>query len=822
MSLFDFTKRFYETARPVEPPKKEPVPISSPAPSPPPSSGGGSSGGSSIGGSSGGGTVEQQQQPLTKFQQDLLIQQEVKNVKGPYTEAGAREKATQNLIYKGVLPEGTNNVYSQPNYNKIYSDINQQENILKAKQKISFFPSPQNATAIKNLEETRKRIQGYQGENYIPVRDTKTGGIQFIHETQKPGFSYMDYARENYYKTKQGVTPEGMLRGGGAAILGGVFNPSYYWETLTKGPTGGAEVIAKWEYETQHDTEKNPVIRWGKTQIMPYENFIIPLATMQGGSYALGYLKGLGPLGAKISTSAGRGLALYTGKTLLEGGREAYKEGKLPEYIFTQGGTLGLLSLGSFKSFKLGETKGFRKRVIGNLESPTEKARITDIYKSIDLSGKLSSKNRGILDLNKVETLKGNIKQQENLIKAIGEAKDKKLKVVLGGSASQSTYGLKTSPHDIDILVKPSKIRPFISDISTGERIIPSIKKYNVSNVKKVENIFRKNKIDLSSYDIHDLPVKGSTFPQLGTGYTESIIKTSKGSIFKYQMQISEQAGRKFASMFAPLHELRGKDWNDALNIAMKKFSDKELVSRLEKWKPELKSGTEELIGKSYYQLHSNEAPQKGFTWFETKIKKYGKPIDTLFAPESKSFIKPGAEPFRPKMINKPVLPDWAKGVTFFSTPLPISIQESKYSIVVIPKIGYGKTIIPKKTIYGYDNKQKYNKSIPNFNYDVIPKKDTYTISFDKPYSPPGYTPGYNPPYKPSYTKTEKTNYPGYYKDDDKPVIPPTEQIKPPYYFDIEHKKINILKKQTKNYGYKFRKAGIKLPFSAVSNKVRF
>ena len=500
-----------------------------------------------------------------------------------------------------------------------------------------------------------------------------------------------------------------------------------------------------------------------------------------GGSKAitkgLGYLKGLGSTGATVSKATGAAIITYTAKSIYEGGQSAYASGDLPRYIGIQSVLLGSAGLGGVRGFKQGETAGFRKRVLSNISTTSEKARIETLYQGMDIARTLPS-NAKVFDIATVKKLEGNIAQQESLTRFMQESPYAK-KIVLGGSASQSTYGEFRQPVDIDFLIKPGRLttnlRPFVSNIASTERIIPGYEKFKIyrpSLVEPIKTEMGKYGIDTSLYDIHDLPKIGSSFPQLFTGATERPIRTPEGSLFKYQMRLSEQAGRKIASAYSPLHTLRGKDWMDVMDISNKYF-DETLTNELGKYKPELKAGTYELIGKSYYELNPLEAPKSEFTWFENVIHKYGEPLTTkeLFSKEGQSFMKADAEAFRPKFVEKPpTIPSWARGVIFYSSPIAIDTKAMKTDYVpigisnLLPS-SYGGIKTTPSEKYTMINYNRYISSVTNyspFSNVYTPtsySSSTYTSSYPTPKTyisdyVQSYTPSiYKEQYPVSYTK---------------------------------------------------------------------
>lgn len=429
----------------------------------------------------------------------------------------------------------------------------------------------------------------------------------------------------------------------------------------------------------------------------------------KGMSKGLGYVKGLGPTGANISHGANRIIGAYFTSETIKGASEASKQGPdaISKYILSTGAMLGVGAFG-MKGFKEGETLGTRKRFISNLESPEQIARAKTIFEGIDRSTNISSRNIKPLDLNAVENLRGNAFQQQALRNALKSGEIKRYKTVLGGSAA----GFEKSPHDIDIYVKKS---------ITGK-----------SNVKPVENIFKKYSVDLSLYDIHDLPKPGESFPQVGTGFALKPIRTAPGSDFKFQVSLSEQAGRKLASAWAPLHELRGKDWNTVMKISEERFTSR-FTEQLGKYKPKIEG--DKFVGPSYFEMNPHEAPRVNKTWLERQISKHGKPLTSqdLFTQEAwKGFAKPEAEPYRPKFVEKPnkIITDArAKGTIFWSSGIPLSEGGSKYRFPIVIPIsytGYSKT--PEKSYpkYAPSISPKY---VPNILHRYAPSPIEYPVS---------------------------------------------------------------------------------------------
>ena len=568
----------------------------------------------------------------------------------------------------------------------------------------------------------------------------------------------------------------------------------------------------------------------------------------KGISGGLGYVSKLGPTGAKFATGLNRGLLLYTGKSLVEGGKEAYESGELPKYLLIQGSQFGALSLGGIKSFKEGEIKGLRTRFLANVSTETEKARLKDLFRAIDESKSLSSRDRKALSLHVVENLKGDLKQQEALTNALNSKELKGIKIVMGGSAVEPTFGLASSPHDIDIYIKEGmlrpKLRPFISDITSSERTVPKgskIELYRPSNVDIVKGLFTKKGVKLGLYDIHDLPRPGSSLPQFGTGLAEKPIRTATGSVFKWQIPLSEQAQRKWASVFAPLHQARGKDVPSALRIAETKFTDKTFVSELKKWSPEIGETHIPSLGKeavgfkgpSYYELHPTEAPRASFTWLERQIRKYGAPVtqEDIFTKEAlEKYVKPEAEPYRPKFIEKSKTPDWAKGVKFFSGAYPSAeagtFEKRLFVGSFLGLKGYPKSTpssVPKTiTVTKYpiyvppSPSPKQTPYVPHYVEPVRPSyvptvTPIYVPPPPSPYTPPSYTPSYTPPYYPTYPKPEYPtypkypSYPGYPREKGKPK-PPVQ-----YYEEPTKKKEYIEKKKRERFAPAYRHRSFRL-----------
>jgi hypothetical protein len=450
----------------------------------------------------------------------------------------------------------------------------------------------------------------------------------------------------------------------------------------------------------------------------------------KGMSKGLGYIKGLGPTGANISHGANRIIGAYFTSETIKGASEASKQGpdEISKYILSTGAMLGVGAFG-MKGFKEGELLGTRKRFISNLESSEQISRAQTIFEGIDRSTSISSKNIEPLDLNKVENLKGNTVQQQSLRDALKSMEIKRYKTVLGGSAA----GFESSPHDIDIYVKKS---------ITGK-----------SNVEPVENIFKKHGVDISLYDIHDLPKKGESFPQVGTGFAEKPIRTAPGSDFKYQISLSEQAGRKLASAWSPLHEQRGKDWNTVMKISEERFTPK-FTEQLRKWKP--KTEGDKLVGPSYYEKNPSEVLGWENTWFERQLSKHGKPLTSqdLFTQEAwKGFAKPEAEPYRPKFTEKPkktITDARAMGTIFWSSGVPLSEGGSKYRYPIAIPISF--KLYPRSPETDYQN---YAPSIsPKYSPGLSHRYASSPI--DYPISPVIESPKHYP----SYSKYQKITYP--------------------------------------------------------------
>lgn len=439
-----------------------------------------------------------------------------------------------------------------------------------------------------------------------------------------------------------------------------------------------------------------------------------------GAQYGLGYIGGLSSTGKYVSQGLTKSVGLYTGYKTFEDAKTAASEGNLLEYG-TNIATKAVFTLPfSGKTYVKGQVAGQRKRLISLAKNPYEKARLQTQFQTVDFMKRLPSTQRTKLDFDDIINLRGQPEKVKNLETFLSTKYGKRS--VLGGSASQHTY-IKTErlPHDIDLYFK----KPFWRRASSFEKsFISKAKQYGV---------------DTDVFDIHPLPKYKSFLPQRGTGYTLKPIRTPKGSAFKWQTTYAEQATRKAASTISPLHEFRGKDWVDTLDIL--KVESPKLYSEMSMYKPTLTSKMS-LVKPAKL---SSTYPSTQFTLFEKGIRKYTSSIpDEFFTTEAKKFIKPSGEPFRPKLIDRPKPIDPSVKTTYFfsgfgSSP---SFKDSGYTplIVIPPKVTYD---IPKKK----PKTTTYVKTLPKTKTPVYPyPKDTrktypYTPVERKPYIIPKVLP---------------------------------------------------------------------------------
>jgi hypothetical protein len=451
---------------------------------------------------------------------------------------------------------------------------------------------------------------------------------------------------------------------------------------------------------------------------------------------------------------------------------------------------------GYARGLRQGQLHGFRKRVISNVSSTIDKAKLKLQYKGMDKAAGLSSAGRKPVDLTKVRALT-DPKQMTAFKTAMASAEMKPYlkRLVLAGSASQTTY-IGGSAHDIDLHVKTGFPRPKF--VKTQTTFTPGAGEttggwkltwHRPSYAPRVQSIFAKFGVGTGVVDIHDLARPGTPFSVLGTGLSQKPIRTAKGSIFKWQSRLSEQAGRKFAQTIAPEHLGRGKDWPAALTIAEKTFGDPKYVAALKGWQPTLEPGTKRLAGPSYFDSHPTAAPKAKFTPFERLIRKYGAPLTTadLYAPGTDWKIE--AQSFRPTIMAKPApTPTWAKGRLFLASLGAPSFSPTKGSASPIfigmpsfgpsttfPSVGrtltlpssYGPSPAPRKQA------APYPQPVPDFTPSFIPKPSSPRYS---PPPPPDFD--YTPP-SDDYDFPPLPDYP-------RPPPPRSTSSPPPYDFYYE------------------------------------
>jgi hypothetical protein len=633
------------------------------------------------------------------------------------------------------------------------------------------------------------------------------------------------------------------------------------------------------------------------------------LAIMYGVSTGIGvaggFLKSVSPVAYKAYNLGMTGYTVGTTISSAKEGVKLYQE----KGISAAGSHVAQLGISLFGSasgyrigFKVGEKTGFRSLLIAKAKTPMYRAYLKDMYTTLKIGEKLSSRVRRPLQLTEVTSLKGKPEQITALQKAMTSKEMKKYKLVLGGSAAQTTYfkqGVLRAPKDIDIGVKQGWKRPTIKKVGEKGKGL-ELGWERPSRVEAVKVILKKYGVDISKkagiIDIHDLSVPGSPFTQKGGGYTKVPIRTAKGSIFKWQEPLGEQFGKKTISAVSPLHSMRGKDWMDVISIAENKFSTRlkttrevtpkqyaknlakqgkikvkeklplgelkkrnvfgmaktttpwkpysirqkpeiiidatlsvinkgvtkqqvyahelahaepyikygymakepyaykmeamylkgkvkynipSLLERVKKWQPELKEGTHELIGKSYYQLHPSEAPTAKLTIGQRFLRKYGAniiPQEGYFTEGIQFKPQQSGQPFRvPVDIAPPTrLSRFASKLTmpknidimFLSetgASVASKIVEKTGPIFPYPKGYTAKTPEIKYDYQAYINKFKEAYNVPKISIEKYPvqAKISYPTHshLTRYYSPPQKTGYPSRPSKPYgyYNKSEPT-----------------------------------------------------------------
>ena len=524
------------------------------------------------------------------------------------------------------------------------------------------------------------------------------------------------------------------------------------------------------------------------------------------GGYALGYAKSVSPtIGGAISKGVGRASLVYTAKETIEEAPKAYAEGKIGPYIIKSVVPATVGFIGGYGGYKAGSISGYRKRMLSFATTPTEKARLQDLFKAIDTSTRMKTGTKGVFALENIKNLTP--ENQAKLTKFLNSPEGRKFKIIQGGSSAQETFMLnQRQPHDIDFLIKPRRfagMRARLSRLGVKE----------ASRITEFKAALQEAGLDPELFDIHDYVKPGTPFTQIGTGYTQKAVRTQKGDIFKYRMGIQEQAGRKWASATAPVHEYRGKDWIDAMRISAEKWKatpqNKALYSRLQKWQPQV-SETGKFTGPSYFEKYPQLAPKTKFTLFEKGIRRWGTPLTDLSS--SKEFpITEAGKTWGPKLETPYRYPDWAKGVKFFSIAgVSPALGPEKYPVLTYSGIGaissrypYGKQPKrPTKPIQKYPI-QKTKKRVYITSTDKYPKLTTPSQKYPT-YPPQKSYPPYPPPGK-------KQTYPPYYPTPGYPYTPPTKK-KRYYYGDDEDKKKKRSIKPFKIKPIKYRERTFNIP----------
>ena len=597
---------------------------------------------------------------------------------------------------------------------------------------------------------------------------------------------------------------------------------------------------------------QQPYVFGGGATTLAVETFIGGKAI--GG--ATGFLRGAKL--TKTATTIELTVLATSTKQLLEGATQAYNKGELDKYLTYQAPSLFTSFLGTKKAYQEKLIEGERSRILSYAVDDIERARLNTIFDALRKSSQLSEKPTMQFDIDVIQKLKNNPIQQERFIKFLQDSRIKNMRIVLGGSTSMYIYGLKESPKDIDILVKPKR---FIGI----EGWKPTLKEKSLVN--DVRNIMKEYHMQLDIYDVHDLPKLGSRLEKMGAGYTEKPIKTTT-SPTGYVLRLSELTARKGKEVFAPEHLGRGKDWEDFLTVMKSRFSKQEKLSpkkyakyiqkqgilkikekpleiiqkespgaagyfsptermivigkdlpktefgyklglfskltpkqklkffeyvikkretpfeepeiygiktkaitkemvlkhelthfreheypikestepgvqikslrtkefsiptiaeTLEKYEPGIKEGRYEVPKvKSYFELHPEEAPKLKRTLMQKIIYKYAEP----FKYEEIGKLSPEAQEFQPKLIQKTITPEWAKGTLFFS------------SIASLPK--------STERIPSFVSISLYKPTTTPITYPIETKKKQSTETIPKP----TYQKEMKYPIKPTYITT--------------------------------------------------------------------
>jgi hypothetical protein len=605
------------------------------------------------------------------------------------------------------------------------------------------------------------------------------------------------------------------------------------------------------------------------------ESPFVSIPAFSGAMYGLGYAKGIGGAAKVAATGIERAMGLYFGSEVVKGGVQAYEQGNLPGYAYKTGlYAVGIAAMGGAFS-KEGEISGFAKYKMGRMKDAYGLAKERFYMERLAEAKQLNSSYPSTFDVKAVLGESQGVRFQNAMV----ELKGQRIKPGLAGSSALSTYvkDMNIIPKDIDIHI-PMVLR-VRSPIGEGMKIQSPVTR--VSNVPKVESVFKSHGIDMSKLDIHDMMQPGTEFNTRGIGTTDAFVKTAKGSVFERQMSFSELATRNIKEMMVPEHTLRGKDFIRVADVAAQEFDttmemkpssyakmlekkglvdlfhlkigkpsprleyiveepdalgvmihsrDKNVLIKPElgikrfllpnerqvtyahelihlepylqtgvagseaeaygleatksfykpmtsvelwKYQPELKPGTYEMIGPSYYDTHPLEAPKAKFTPLERLIRKYGAPLTTKDLYKTPpDFTKPtvqAAEQFRPQLLKGPApIPAWAKGVKFFSSLAALSVKPMRYDYL-FTSLGAGaiKTTYPS---YKEDTvKYPSRYTTLTMKYTVTPTKNTYP----EYYNPDDYIP---PAPKTPYIRENPPSYPKY-----PPVPPGTPKSYPPY-----------------------------------------
>ena len=490
--------------------------------------------------------------------------------------AGLRKISFEGKHYEAYIDEKGKTVIKPP---PGISDLENVRNIIK-------YSPPW----VKFRDSTGKLISRKEAYNLIVRPEEEIiAGIEGIKKQIRTGDPV---ALWNYLTYSLGLLP---------ADVGGVIAD---WAFTSAGLKTAEEHIRS-QVELEKRTLKELKTEEGRLQFSIKIGMLLaaPYITAKAVGLGVGYIAGVAPRALPAVKFASQVLGAYVTGTEVAEITTLIQAGK-HEKAASRGTELGIQLAIGIKAFgpayRTGLIAGYRKRVLAKAITSAERTRINTIFDMFKAIDKMPFGKKTIIRLTDVEKLSAD--DVINLTKFLKSPEGKSYHIILGGSAANPIPG--RMPHDIDMAIGKYRIpRPRFKGLSFERWETSRIQKFKIALGKYL------SKETIDGMDISDAEKVGKIFTFRGkveyaAARVRKPIKVSKEPFWR--VSIKEQLERKLASMLAPAHEMRGKDWDDFLLLAKQKIdsdlasklittkqsqSYNTLLSKLTKYKPTIKDG---------------------------------------------------------------------------------------------------------------------------------------------------------------------------------------------------------------------------------------